>query len=54
LDEVFLKINGRIHYLDVENLDPIAAPSPEAKEQLAKLPANFSKGDLYIDYVFPK
>src|SRR6185295_1702016 len=28
--------------------------SPEAKGQLAKLPANFSPGDLYIDYVFPK
>jgi beta-lactamase superfamily II metal-dependent hydrolase len=29
-------------------------PSPEAKGQLAKLPPNFSKGDLFIDYVFPK
>jgi beta-lactamase superfamily II metal-dependent hydrolase len=28
--------------------------SPEAKKQLAKLPANFSKGGLYVDYVFPK
>lgn len=28
--------------------------SPEAKKQLAKLPANFSTGDLYVDYVFPK
>lgn len=28
--------------------------SPEAKSQLANLPANFSTGDLYVDYVFPK
>lgn len=28
--------------------------SPEAKGQLGKLPANFSTGDLYVDYVFPK
>jgi beta-lactamase superfamily II metal-dependent hydrolase len=28
--------------------------SPEAKKQLAKLPANFSTGDLYVDYIFPK
>jgi beta-lactamase superfamily II metal-dependent hydrolase len=28
--------------------------SPEAKSQLKKLPANFVKGDLYIDYVFPQ
>lgn len=28
-------------------------PSPEARGQLAKLPENFSTGDLYIDYVFP-
>jgi beta-lactamase superfamily II metal-dependent hydrolase len=28
--------------------------SPEAKGQLKKLPPNFSKGDLYVDYVFPK
>jgi beta-lactamase superfamily II metal-dependent hydrolase len=28
--------------------------SPEAKGQLAKLPPNFSKGDLYVDYIFPK
>lgn len=26
--------------------------SPEAHRQLAKLPANFSRGELYIDYVF--
>lgn len=28
--------------------------SPEAKKQLVKLPSNFSTGDLYVDYVFPK
>ena len=28
-------------------------PSPEARGQLAKLPPNFSKGDLFIDYTFP-
>ena len=28
--------------------------SPEAKKQLRKLPPNFSQGDLYIDYVFPR
>ena len=28
--------------------------SPEAKGQLSTLPANFSTGDLYIDYVFPE
>lgn len=33
---------------------PTAGASPEAKSQLAKLPANFSKGSLYVDYVFPK
>jgi beta-lactamase superfamily II metal-dependent hydrolase len=33
---------------------PTAAASPEARGQLAKLPANFSTGELYIDYVFPK
>jgi beta-lactamase superfamily II metal-dependent hydrolase len=33
---------------------PTAGASPEAKSQLAKLPANFSTGDLYIDYIFPK
>lgn len=33
---------------------PTAGASPEAKSQLAKLPPNFSKGDLYVDYVFPK
>jgi beta-lactamase superfamily II metal-dependent hydrolase len=27
--------------------------SPEAKSELAKLPANFSAGDLYLDYIFP-
>ncbi len=27
--------------------------SPEAKSELAKLPDNFSTGDLYIDYTFP-
>ena len=27
--------------------------SPEAKGQLAKLPDNFSTGDLYVDYTFP-
>jgi beta-lactamase superfamily II metal-dependent hydrolase len=27
--------------------------SPEAREQLANLPDNFSTGDLYIDYTFP-
>ena len=36
----------------IEVLD--VGASPEAKDQLAKLPANFSKGDLYVDYVFPK
>ena len=30
------------------------APSPEARKQLAKLPPNFSTGDLFIDYIFPK
>lgn len=29
-------------------------PSPEAQGQLAKLPAHFAQGDLYVDYVFPK
>ncbi len=29
-------------------------PSPEARNQLAKLPPNFSQGSLFIDYVFPK
>lgn len=28
--------------------------SLEAKKQLVKLPPNFSTGDLYVDYVFPK
>jgi hypothetical protein len=28
--------------------------SPEAQKQLAKLPSNFSTGDLYVDYVFSK
>ncbi|HXD31877.1 MAG TPA: hypothetical protein VN643_12220 [Pyrinomonadaceae bacterium] len=28
--------------------------SPEARGQLKKLPANFSKGELYVDYIFPK
>jgi len=27
--------------------------SPEAHQQLKKLPANFVEGDLYIDYIFP-
>lgn len=30
-----------------------AVPSPEARQELAKLPENFSQGDIYIDYVFP-
>jgi len=33
---------------------PTAGASPEAKKQLASLPANFSTGDLFVDYVFPK
>jgi beta-lactamase superfamily II metal-dependent hydrolase len=33
---------------------PTAGASPEAKSQLPSLPPNFSKGDLYVDYVFPK
>jgi len=36
----------------IEVLDVKA--SPEARGQLAELPKNFSQGDLYIDYVFPK
>lgn len=28
-------------------------PSPEAQKQLPRLPDNFSKGDLYVDYIFP-
>src|SRR5262249_30872703 len=28
-------------------------PSKEAKGELAKLPQNFSTGDLYVDYIFP-
>jgi len=28
-------------------------PDPEAKSELAKLPENFSTGDLYVDYIFP-
>ncbi len=35
-----------IEVLDVKS-------SPEAKKQLAKLPANFTKGNLFVDYVFP-
>lgn len=35
----------------IEVLDVKA--SPEAKKQLPKLPKNFSKGPLYIDYIFP-
>jgi hypothetical protein len=27
--------------------------SPEAKGELSNLPANFSTGDLYVDYIFP-
>ena len=30
-----------------------APASPEAKAELAQLPAHFSAGDNYIDYVFP-
>ena len=30
-----------------------AVASPEAHSELAKLPDNFSAGDLYVDYVFP-
>lgn len=42
----------------IELNDPAASldvkASPEAKGQLKKLPPNFEKGDLYVDYVFPK
>jgi hypothetical protein len=30
-----------------------APASPEARGELSRLPANFSTGDLYIDYIFP-
>jgi beta-lactamase superfamily II metal-dependent hydrolase len=39
----------RSDWIDV----PSAKASPEAKSQLAALPANFIQGDLYVDYVFP-
>jgi beta-lactamase superfamily II metal-dependent hydrolase len=31
-----------------------AVASPEARSELPKLPANFTAGDLYVDYVFPR
>ena len=39
----------RSDWLKVSN----AAQSPEAREQLDKLPANFETGENYIEYVFP-
>lgn len=39
----------RSDWIKVSNFDA----SPEARGQLAKLPANFSTGNLYVDYVFP-
>jgi beta-lactamase superfamily II metal-dependent hydrolase len=53
MDEMEKQINNRLVRSDwIPVLDVKA--SPEAKGQLAKLPANFSTGDLYIDFVFPK
>lgn len=40
----------RSDWIKVPNFDA----SPEAKGQLAKLPKNFSTGDLFIDYIFPE
>ncbi|HKO42715.1 MAG TPA: hypothetical protein VJU84_05470 [Pyrinomonadaceae bacterium] len=40
----------RSDWIKVPNFDA----SPEARGQLKKLPENFSTGDLFIDYVFPK
>ena len=39
----------RSDWIEVPNFDA----SPEARGQLAKLPENFSTGDLYVDYIFP-
>lgn len=53
MDEMEKQTRNRLVRSDwIEVLDIKA--SPEAKSQLAKLPSNFSTGDLYIDYVFPK
>lgn len=53
MDEMEKQTRNRLVRSDwIEVLD--VKSSPEAKKQLAKLPANFSTGDLYIDYVFPK
>lgn len=53
MDEIEKQTRNRLVRSDwIAVLDVKA--SPEAKKQLAKLPANFSTGDLYVDYVFPK
>jgi beta-lactamase superfamily II metal-dependent hydrolase len=52
LEEMQKRTNNRLvrsDWIEVPNFDA----SPEARAQLAKLPPNFSTGDLYIDYVFP-
>jgi hypothetical protein len=52
MEEMEKRTNNRVvrsDWIEVPNFDA----SPEARGQLAKLPPNFSTGDLYIDYVFP-
>ena len=44
----------RSDWIKVKTVDGTTDATTEAKGQLAKLPANFSQGDLYVDYVFPK
>jgi hypothetical protein len=31
-----------------------AEASPEAREELQRLPENFSRGEIYIDYILPR
>ena len=52
MDEMEKKTTDRLVRSDWISVLDVKA-SPEAKQQLAELPENFSAGDLYIDYVFP-
>ena len=43
----------RSDWLEVKTDDVEAPASPEAHDQLEKLPPNFEEGNIYIEYVFP-
>jgi hypothetical protein len=53
MDALEQRLKGKLVRSDWIEVADKAKASPEAHEELKELPENFTKGEIYIDYVFP-